>query len=88
MAKGFIADIGLTTPRRPLPKAKDGDAISLAPGCAAPRLDFQNDVTVKVVQQAATENFRLLEHMERYTSRTGAQHISNAGRQSGPRSCI
>ncbi|MEP5154014.1 sarcosine oxidase subunit alpha family protein [Planktotalea sp.] len=31
-------------------------------------LDFQNDVTVKDVKQAATENFRSVEHMKRYTT--------------------
>ncbi|MEM9968082.1 MAG: sarcosine oxidase subunit alpha family protein [Pseudomonadota bacterium] len=31
-------------------------------------LDFQNDVTVKDVEQAATENFRSVEHMKRYTT--------------------
>ena len=31
-------------------------------------LDFQNDVTVKDVAQAARENFRSVEHMKRYTT--------------------
>ncbi|WP_294220953.1 sarcosine oxidase subunit alpha family protein [uncultured Shimia sp.] len=31
-------------------------------------LDFQNDVTVKDVKQAAKENFRSVEHMKRYTT--------------------
>ncbi|WP_136443110.1 sarcosine oxidase subunit alpha family protein [Pacificoceanicola onchidii] len=31
-------------------------------------LDFQNDVTVKDVKQAAAENFRSVEHMKRYTT--------------------
>lgn len=31
-------------------------------------LDFQNDVTVKDVKQAAQENFRSVEHMKRYTT--------------------
>jgi len=31
-------------------------------------LDFQNDVTVKDVKQAAVENFRSVEHMKRYTT--------------------
>ncbi|UWR27466.1 sarcosine oxidase subunit alpha family protein [Sulfitobacter sp. S223] len=31
-------------------------------------LDFQNDVTVKDIKQAATENFRSVEHMKRYTT--------------------
>jgi sarcosine oxidase subunit alpha len=31
-------------------------------------LDFQNDVTVRDVRQAAQENFRSVEHMKRYTT--------------------
>jgi sarcosine oxidase subunit alpha len=31
-------------------------------------LDFQNDVTVKDVKQAAVENFQSVEHMKRYTT--------------------
>ncbi|MCX7560852.1 sarcosine oxidase subunit alpha family protein [Sulfitobacter sp. F26204] len=31
-------------------------------------LDFQNDVTVKDVSQAAVENFKSVEHMKRYTT--------------------
>jgi len=31
-------------------------------------LDFQNDVTVKDIKQAAVENFRSVEHMKRYTT--------------------
>ena len=31
-------------------------------------LDFQNDVSVKDVKQAAAENFRSVEHMKRYTT--------------------
>ncbi|WP_417206575.1 sarcosine oxidase subunit alpha family protein [Antarctobacter sp.] len=31
-------------------------------------LDFQNDVTVKDVKQAATENYKSVEHMKRYTT--------------------
>ncbi len=31
-------------------------------------LDFQNDVSVKDVRQAAVENFRSVEHMKRYTT--------------------
>ena len=31
-------------------------------------LDFQNDVSVKDVKQAAVENFRSVEHMKRYTT--------------------
>ena len=38
------------------------------PGKGRAWLDFQNDVTVKDVKQAATENFRSVEHMKRYTT--------------------
>lgn len=31
-------------------------------------LDFQNDVTVKDIKQAAVENYRSVEHMKRYTT--------------------
>ncbi|SHK96200.1 sarcosine oxidase subunit alpha [Roseovarius marisflavi] len=38
------------------------------PGRGRAWLDFQNDVTVKDVEQAAAENFRSVEHMKRYTT--------------------
>ncbi|WP_208349069.1 sarcosine oxidase subunit alpha family protein [Pseudaestuariivita rosea] len=38
------------------------------PGKGRAWLDFQNDVTVKDVKQAAAENFRSVEHMKRYTT--------------------
>ncbi|MCV3272608.1 sarcosine oxidase subunit alpha family protein [Roseobacter sinensis] len=38
------------------------------PGTGRAWLDFQNDVTVKDVKQAAVENFRSVEHMKRYTT--------------------
>ena len=38
------------------------------PGKGRAWLDFQNDVTVKDVRQAAVENFRSVEHMKRYTT--------------------
>ena len=38
------------------------------PGKGRAWLDFQNDVTVKDVKQSATENFRSVEHMKRYTT--------------------
>jgi sarcosine oxidase subunit alpha len=38
------------------------------PGKGRAWLDFQNDVCVKDVKQAATENFRSVEHMKRYTT--------------------
>ena len=55
-----------------LPAAED-DPYRIAPLWAVPGkgrawLDFQNDVTVKDVKQAAVENFRSVEHMKRYTT--------------------
>ncbi|MBY6160733.1 sarcosine oxidase subunit alpha family protein [Mameliella alba] len=38
------------------------------PGKGRAWLDFQNDVTVKDVKQAAVENYRSVEHMKRYTT--------------------
>lgn len=38
------------------------------PGKGRAWLDFQNDVSVKDIKQAATENFRSVEHMKRYTT--------------------
>ncbi|NIZ63108.1 sarcosine oxidase subunit alpha [Sedimentitalea sp. CY04] len=43
-------------------------ALWAVPGKGRAWLDFQNDVTVKDVKQAATENFRSVEHMKRYTT--------------------
>ena len=55
-----------------LPRSEDG-AYDITPLWAVPGkgrawLDFQNDVTVKDVRQAAQENFRSVEHMKRYTT--------------------
>ncbi|MFC6688057.1 sarcosine oxidase subunit alpha family protein [Jhaorihella thermophila] len=55
-----------------LPEAED-DPCRIAPLWSVPGrgrawLDFQNDVTVKDVKQAAAENFRSVEHMKRYTT--------------------
>ncbi|MEP1520828.1 sarcosine oxidase subunit alpha family protein [Ascidiaceihabitans sp.] len=51
----------------------DDSAYALEPLWAVPGkgrawLDFQNDVSVKDVKQAAVENFRSVEHMKRYTT--------------------
>ncbi len=55
-----------------LPEADDS-AYAISPLWAVPGkgrawLDFQNDVTVKDVKQAAQENFASVEHMKRYTT--------------------
>ncbi len=59
-----------TTPD--IPQAQDG-AYDIAPLYAVPGkgrawLDYQNDVTVKDVKQAAQENLASVEHMKRYTT--------------------
>ena len=64
--------LGVKTPDTPLPQAEDAP-YALSPlwavaGKGRAWLDFQNDVTVKDVKQAATENFRSVEHMKRYTT--------------------
>ncbi|MET4129500.1 sarcosine oxidase subunit alpha family protein [Roseovarius sp. MBR-6] len=64
--------LGLSPPGLDLPAAEDGryDILPLwhVPGRGRAWLDFQNDVTVKDVEQAAAENFRSVEHMKRYTT--------------------
>ncbi|MGZ2258475.1 sarcosine oxidase subunit alpha family protein [Roseobacter sp. A03A-229] len=72
-AKTALKALGLKLPRGAMvPDAEDA-AYGLSPLWAVPGtgrawLDFQNDVTVKDVKQAATENFRSVEHMKRYTT--------------------
>jgi sarcosine oxidase subunit alpha len=67
-----LRDLSLKVPRVALPEA-EGDPYRIAPHWAVPGkgrawLDFQNDVTVKDVKQAAAENFASVEHMKRYTT--------------------
>ncbi len=67
-----LEDLGIKPAAPELPMAEDS-AYDIAPLWAVPGkgrawLDFQNDVTVKDVKQAATENFRSVEHMKRYTT--------------------
>lgn len=64
--------LGLKVPTADLPQAED-DPYRISPlwdvpGKGRAWLDFQNDVTVKDVKQAAGENFRSVEHMKRYTT--------------------
>lgn len=71
-AETVLGDLGLKSPKTALPQAED-TPYEIAPLWAVPGkgrawLDFQNDVTVKDVKQAATENFRSVEHMKRYTT--------------------
>ncbi|AVO36258.1 sarcosine oxidase subunit alpha family protein [Pukyongiella litopenaei] len=71
-AVAMLGDLGLTAPDIPLPGASDRyrapDPLWAVPGKGRAWLDFQNDVTVKDVEQAAAENFRSVEHMKRYTT--------------------
>ncbi|WP_278921183.1 sarcosine oxidase subunit alpha family protein [Pseudophaeobacter profundi] len=72
-ADAVLAELGLrVTAAAQLPEAED-QPYRIAPLWAVPGkgrawLDFQNDVTVKDVTQAADENFRSVEHMKRYTT--------------------
>ncbi|WP_375228256.1 sarcosine oxidase subunit alpha family protein [Roseobacter sp. S98] len=71
-ARDALSDIGLKAKTGDVPVTDDtGFAVSPfweVPGDGRAWLDFQNDVTVKDVRQAATENFRSVEHMKRYTT--------------------
>ncbi|OIQ29837.1 MAG: sarcosine oxidase subunit alpha [Alphaproteobacteria bacterium MedPE-SWcel] len=71
-ARAALADLGLKGQVPPLPVASE-EVYRISPLWAVPGkgrawLDFQNDVTVKDVNQAAQENFRSVEHMKRYTT--------------------
>ena len=67
-----LGKIGKKADAPATPKAEDG-AYNVTPIWTVPHkgrawLDFQNDVTVKDIKQAAQENFRSVEHMKRYTT--------------------
>ncbi|MDK3019472.1 sarcosine oxidase subunit alpha family protein [Pseudodonghicola flavimaris] len=71
-ARAALEDLGRTAPPVVVPEAED-DPYRITPlwavaGRGRAWLDFQNDVTVKDVKQAAAENFRSVEHMKRYTT--------------------
>ena len=67
-----LGAIGITGTPGDLPGAEDAPyritPLWAVPGKGRAWLDFQNDVTVKDVKQAAMENFRSVEHMKRYTT--------------------
>ncbi|WP_424833222.1 sarcosine oxidase subunit alpha family protein [Ruegeria sp.] len=71
-AENTLAALGLKAPGTSVPHAEDRPyeitQLWAVPGKGRAWLDFQNDVTVKDVKQAATENFRSVEHMKRYTT--------------------
>ncbi len=67
-----LSALGMKAGKTALPDAEDAP-YSLSPlwavaGKGRAWLDFQNDVSVKDVKQAAVENFRSVEHMKRYTT--------------------
>ena len=71
-AKAGLESMGMKAADVPVPAAED-TAYAVAPLWAVPGkgrawLDFQNDVSVKDVKQAAVENFTSVEHMKRYTT--------------------
>ena len=72
IAARVAGDLGKTTPADPLPTAEHAayaiEPLWAVPGKARAWLDYQNDVTVKDIKQAAQENFRSVEHMKRYTT--------------------
>ncbi|UWQ89770.1 sarcosine oxidase subunit alpha family protein [Rhodobacteraceae bacterium M382] len=72
VARTALDDLGYSVPEIALPRAEDApyamSPLWAVPGKGRAWLDFQNDVTVKDVKQAAVENFRSVEHMKRYTT--------------------
>ncbi|WP_371227494.1 sarcosine oxidase subunit alpha family protein [Roseovarius sp. 2305UL8-3] len=71
-ANEALSALGLKAAKVEIPGSDDGayDITPLwtVPGKGRAWLDFQNDVTVKDVKQAAQENFKSVEHMKRYTT--------------------
>ena len=71
-AKKVLSALGKTAADVALPEAEDApynlEPLWAVPGKGRAWVDFQNDVLVKDVKQAATENFRSVEHMKRYTT--------------------
>ncbi len=71
-AQAALDHLGLKPANTPLPKAEDAQynifPLWSVPGKGRAWLDFQNDVTVKDVKQAAVENYGSVEHMKRYTT--------------------
>ena len=71
-ARDALEAMGRKVPGVEVPRAEDGRydilPVWFVEGRGRAWLDFQNDVTVKDVRQAAVENFRSVEHMKRYTT--------------------
>ncbi|PJE30893.1 sarcosine oxidase subunit alpha [Pseudooceanicola antarcticus] len=81
-----LETLGLSVPPLDLPQAgEQGYGVQplwAVAGNGRAWLDLANDVTVKDVRQAASENFRSVEHMKRYTTQGMAPDqgkISNLG---------
>ncbi len=72
LAVEALGALGLKAVATVLPEAEDTPyrqaPLWAVAGKGRAWLDFQNDVTVKDVKQAASENFRSVEHMKRYTT--------------------
>ncbi len=71
-AQETLSALGVKSPKIAVPKAEDKpyevSQLWAVPGKGRAWLDFQNDVTVKDVKLAATENYQSVEHMKRYTT--------------------
>ncbi len=71
-ANAVLSDLGLKPARMDTPVADDTPyavtPLWVVPGKGRAWLDFQNDVSVKDVKQAVSENFKSVEHMKRYTT--------------------
>ncbi|WP_299610450.1 sarcosine oxidase subunit alpha family protein [uncultured Tateyamaria sp.] len=71
-AKASLDALGMTVADIEVPQADDTpyavEPLWAVPGKGRAWLDFQNDVSVKDVKQAAQENFTSVEHMKRYTT--------------------
>ncbi|MEL6566579.1 MAG: sarcosine oxidase subunit alpha family protein [Pseudomonadota bacterium] len=71
-AQESLAALGIKAADGTVPAADETaysvDPIWTVPGRGRAWLDFQNDVTVKDVKQAAAENYASVEHMKRYTT--------------------
>ncbi|MDF1727005.1 MAG: sarcosine oxidase subunit alpha family protein [Sulfitobacter sp.] len=72
VAGAVLADLRMKVDNPELPKAEDAPyrlkPLWAVAGKGRAWLDFQNDVSVKDIKQAAEENFKSVEHMKRYTT--------------------
>lgn len=71
-AQSAVKALKLVPADASVPEADDSpykvDPLWAVPGKGRAWLDFQNDVSVKDIKQAAQENYRSVEHMKRYTT--------------------